>query len=158
MRIRGKEKEELSEMRRKNLLFLIEQYGSLAKLNAALGRKRNDSALAQIKYGSFNKEKKVPRRMGIALAREIEDKLNLPREWMDKEHPEKFPVPDEKIYGADTEQKIQRTDLVKIPLLELQQGSADGHYEPKLSGNIELPEVFFKNLTDIDVSEIQRGG
>lgn len=74
------------ENRRNNLNFLIEQYSSIAKLNLALGRKRKDSALSQIRSSSFNKTNNTVRQMGSNLAREIELKLNLGYGWMDVEH------------------------------------------------------------------------
>lgn len=100
MRIRGKDKPDYSEVRRKNLILLVELYGSMPKLNLALGRKRNDTALSQIKNEAFNKTKNSPRRMGNAIAREIEDALNLKRGWMDEEHPDAFPLPVEKFINA----------------------------------------------------------
>lgn len=73
------------EIRHENLLSLIAQYGSLANLNEALGRKRNDAALSLIKNKSIGFRGKT-RNMGTTLARLIEEKLKLEDGWMDKDH------------------------------------------------------------------------
>ena len=64
----------VSLIRQKNLLFLIEQYGSIARLNVALGRSKTDATLSQVKNFAPSSATKKPREMGIALARDIEKK------------------------------------------------------------------------------------
>ncbi|MBY0453324.1 MAG: hypothetical protein K2Q11_00365 [Burkholderiaceae bacterium] len=73
-----------AEIRREKLVVLLEKFGTLAKLNEALGWTRTDPKLSQIK----NNNKRPGRgestyQMGDAMAREIEDKLGLERGWMD---------------------------------------------------------------------------
>lgn len=43
-----------TEIRRENLNILIERYGSIANLNAQLGRNRKDATLSQIRKGSVH--------------------------------------------------------------------------------------------------------
>lgn len=76
----------INEIRRENLTFLVEQYGSFAKFNVALGRNRRDATLSQIRNGVANTSSGKPREMGDRLARSIEQKLNLGVGWMDTEH------------------------------------------------------------------------
>lgn len=75
----------VSETRRARLEELIEQHdGKIANLNEALGYARNDTRLARIRNANERTDRpgKVFQ-MGDAQAREIEDKLKLPRGWMD---------------------------------------------------------------------------
>lgn len=76
----------IQDIRRENLNFLIEQYGSLANLNTVLCRPRTDGTLSQIRNAAINKASGRPRSMGNAVAREIEKNLNLGYGWMDVEH------------------------------------------------------------------------
>ena len=85
-------KEEIRENRLQNLLFLIEQYKTIANLNVALGRKRKDGTLSQIKNKAIVPSTGKSRTMGTALARDIEARLRLPSGWMDKFHKEIQPL------------------------------------------------------------------
>lgn len=175
MRIRGKDKPDYSEVRRKNLILLVELYGSMPKLNLALGRKRNDTALSQIKNEAFNKTKKTPRRMGNAIAREIEYALNLKRGWMDEEHPDAFPRPVEKLINAlpppsqdDSEQtnnspkdfkedQKEKEAISNIPLYELDSERDPGVKSIPISvGEIIMPNAFLTLVPNLEhKSEIQ---
>ena len=77
---------EVHEIRRKNLIDLIFMCKTVANLNSALGRKRYDGTLNQIKNKSQPPSAKGPRLMGAELAREIEMKLHLSPGWMDVIH------------------------------------------------------------------------
>ena len=85
--------ETVTEIRRQNLNFLIEQYKTIANLNLALGRPRHDSTLSQIRNQVKINKRQGLRSMGIAMARSIEEKLHLPVGWMDKIHEDKLPIP-----------------------------------------------------------------
>ena len=88
-----------TEIRRENLNILIERYGSIANLNAQLGRNRKDATLSQIRKGSVHSGTGRPRLMGDTMAREIETKLSLGYGWMDADHSnEAFPEDDDLIY------------------------------------------------------------
>lgn len=103
----------ISLVRQKNLLYLIEQYGSIARLNLALGRPKKDATLSQVKNFAKHHKTNKPREMGVALARSIEEKLNYPPGWMDKEHPEIQPIPEnqEDIKSITEENDLQTADL-----------------------------------------------
>lgn len=134
---------DLAEIRRRNLLYLIEQYGTMAKLNEVLGRDRHDSALAQIKNQSFNKSKNVTRKMGVALARSIEQKLNLPMGWMDQAHDEKQSV----ILGNTI--TTSSVKLLTLPLYEFTNKEKSGKgFVPKLKGEIHMPLSFFAGVVE----------
>lgn len=77
---------DVHEIRRKNLMDLIFMCKSVANLNSALGRKRYDGTLNQIKNKSKPPSAKAPRVMGAEVAREIEMKLHLSPGWMDVIH------------------------------------------------------------------------
>lgn len=74
----------IDEIRRENLLALIDRYKSIAEFNVALGRRRNDPTFALIKNRQLNRGK--PRVMGDKIARGIEDRLGLSSGWMDEDH------------------------------------------------------------------------
>ena len=65
--------ETVTEIRRQNLNFLIEQYKTIANLNLALGRPRHDSTLSQIRNQVKINKRQGLRSMGIAMARSIEE-------------------------------------------------------------------------------------
>ena len=75
----------ITEIRRENLLLLAEKYGSLAAISEAIGKKRTDPTLRQIKIRAIS-PKGTARNMGHYLARLIEEKLALPSGWMDQDH------------------------------------------------------------------------
>ena len=170
MRIRGKDKTDYSEVRRRNLKLLVELYGSMVKLNLALGRRKNDTSLAQIKNEAFNKTKNTPRRMGNSIAREIEDKLNLKRGWMDEEHPDAFPLPfqnscetqnteNRKNLNSSTTSVLSNNNnlLSNIPLYEVSSERNSGLNSIPISvGEIVMPDAFLTLLPNLEnKSEIQ---
>jgi hypothetical protein len=73
----------ISETRRQRLAMLLQQHGSLAALNEAIGLVRTDATLSQIKNQSAHHSTGKPRAMGDDLARKIELGLNLEHGWMD---------------------------------------------------------------------------
>lgn len=75
----------LADVRRENLIELLKKYPSIADFNVAIGRERYSPMITQIKNES-GKTNGRPRRMGTALAREIEQRLALPDGWMDDDH------------------------------------------------------------------------
>lgn len=70
------------EIRHSRLMILLNKYGTLAKLNEALGLTRTDSTLSQIKNKSTT-SRGNPKMMGAPMARRIEAALNLGNGWMD---------------------------------------------------------------------------
>lgn len=84
--MKDQDQTEIFDNRRRNLLFLIEQYGTLTKLNVVLGRSKSDATLNQIKNRATNSGTGKARQMGGEIARSIELKLNLPNGWMDQQH------------------------------------------------------------------------
>lgn len=79
---------DVKELRRENLSLLVEQYGSLAKLNEVLGRRKTDSTLSQIINLSPDTKTGTPKTMGDKIARDIESSLGLEHAWMDSDHSE----------------------------------------------------------------------
>lgn len=73
----------VEEMRHEWLTRLIEQHGTVAALNDALGRARTDATLLQIKNMAPNTRSGKPRNMGSDLAREIEERLGFERGLLD---------------------------------------------------------------------------
>lgn len=72
-----------SETRRARLEMLVKRFQTAAALNTALGWTRTDPKLAQIRNANPRPGRDKPYQMGDAMAREIEEKLDLPRGWMD---------------------------------------------------------------------------
>ncbi len=75
----------IEEVRHDWLLRLVEKHGTVADLNAALGRTRTDATLTQIKNKAPNTRTGKVRSMGSDLAREIEEKLGMERGTLDHE-------------------------------------------------------------------------
>lgn len=75
----------VAQIRRENLLKLIEGQGSIAKLNERLELARTDATLSQIKNQSLT-SRGNPKMMGATLARRLESALNLGEGWMDHDH------------------------------------------------------------------------
>lgn len=73
----------VGEIRRDNLLLLIEKSGSKAALNARLGRTRTDATISQYANRSPDSKTGKPKMMGGGFARRIEQALGLPDGWMD---------------------------------------------------------------------------
>jgi len=76
----------IGEIRRDNLLELIEEHGSLAQLNELMGLARTDATLSQIKNRSLDSKTKKPRAMGDPLARRLEKACGREAGWMDNVH------------------------------------------------------------------------
>lgn len=100
------------DIRRANLVSLLQKYPSTAAFNVAVGKKRKNPGFTMIKNQVKNGDK--VRVMGDALAREVEAKLSLPVGWMDSEHRDRdsvgyiegetaevFPMKTLKLAGAD---------------------------------------------------------
>lgn len=73
----------IAEIRRVRLEQLIEQHGSIADLNEALGRPRNHSKISQLRNANIRRDRGKPIQIGDAAAREIEALLKLESGWMD---------------------------------------------------------------------------
>lgn len=71
------------ETRHQRLTMLVNQYGSIADLNRAIGRESNWARLYQIYNRSIRSDRGTPFVMGDDTAREIEQKLSLQEGWMD---------------------------------------------------------------------------
>lgn len=74
----------IGQIRRENLLLLLESHGSLANINEKLDLPRTDATLSQIKNQSTTSRGK-PKMMGETIARRIEAALTLPAGWMDND-------------------------------------------------------------------------
>lgn len=99
-----------AEIRRLRLLSLIERYGTISALNEALGWPRTDPKISQIKNENVRKDRSGSiYRMGDAMAREIEEKLNLERGWMDNS-----PTYAE-IHGTDDKPTLAAQVMEKLP-------------------------------------------
>ena len=136
----------ISLIRQKNLLYLIEQYGSIARLNLALGRPKKDATLSQVKNFAKHHKTNKPREMGVAFARSIEEKLNYPLGWMDKEHPEIQPLPEnlDGITSIAEEKKFSSSKFTVIPLFEIRRRATDGRFVPFKIGDIQMPDIFIE--------------
>lgn len=73
----------VSETRRSRLNMLAKTHGSVAALNSAIGWPRTDPKLTQIRNANTRAGRANSYNMGDAMAREIEQALNLPTGWMD---------------------------------------------------------------------------
>lgn len=92
----------IEEIRRDWLLLLIDRFGSLARLNEALGRARTDATLSQIKNQARDSKSGNPKNMGSPLAREIEHQLGLDRGTLDHPVPTSTPATQELVRTITT--------------------------------------------------------
>lgn len=93
----------ISVIRRENHLKLEEKYGGLGQLNEKIGRDRSDSTLRQIR-SRVRLKNGYSREMGDAVARELEEKLQLEIGWMDHSH------------GGTEEEEAARRSLTVLPI------------------------------------------
>ena len=84
------------EIRRERLEILIEEHGSVANLNVALGWPRTNPTLKHVREAYSRPGRNKPYQMGDATARAIEAALKLERGWMDT------PVP----FGVQKDMRI----------------------------------------------------
>lgn len=141
--------ETISEIRRQNLNFLIEQYKTIANLNLALGRSRTDSTLSQIRNQVKINKRTGSRAMGIALARSIEEKLRLPVGWMDTIHEEIQPIQEKT--EEDSSEPIPLSDLQKItsiPVFIQIDEKISSNCNPKLKGEMQLPNMMIDQFSN----------
>lgn len=136
---------ELTEIRRKNLEFLIESYGSVVKLNQAAGRKKYDTTFNHIKRKTADSKTKKIRTMGVAVARNIEKQLNLPPGWMDEPHDDKFA---EQIKNSDA---YLRTTLEKIKRLD----HPSNDIKTLFDGGLELSQFFIESIHPTKVQNVR---
>lgn len=104
--------ESLPEIRRQNLELLVQRYGSMAKINSALGRRRNDSVLTQIKNRAITNRTGSRRQMGNRVARQLETVLLLGEGWMDRPHENADDIP-----LIDPSTPVDEKDTTNIPYL-----------------------------------------
>ncbi len=71
----------ISEIRHANLLRLIADHGSIQAFADAIDR--SHSQVSQLKNRSKHSKTQMPREVGDDFARHVEDRLRLPRGWMD---------------------------------------------------------------------------
>lgn len=139
----------IQEIRRENLNFLIEQYGSLANLNSVLGRSRTDGTLSQIRNAAINKSSGKRRAMGNAVAREIEKILNLGYGWMDIEHDNTSAIEDINNDVFDLHQDFL------IPSIDSSE-SPKGVFINSLDRGIKLKEYFIrKNFGNVRKEDLR---
>lgn len=74
----------VEEIRRDNLISLIEEAGSAARLAAISGVPA--PVISQVKRGVKHSTGKKPRVMGPDVARRLETTMAKPRGWMDADH------------------------------------------------------------------------
>jgi len=80
----------VEEIRLERLRQLKDQFGTLVKLNEALGLGARDSTLSQILNASEGSKTKKPKVMGSPMARRLEEACKKPRGWMDND-PDAWP-------------------------------------------------------------------
>ena len=136
------------DTRHENLLRLIERFGSIANLNEALGRKRNDASLALIKNKNIGFRGKV-RQMGDRLARELEERLQLPVGWLDS---------DNSGIEVDDLRNVEPGQGIFIPELENWASMGDGAQqlsEDIIVGGFSLSPEFVSRLHVIDHTKLR---
>lgn len=74
----------VDQIRRANLLLLIDEAGSQAKLHRVTGVPA--AYISQTSRGVEHSTGKKSRSIGCAVARRLEDKMGKPRGWMDTDH------------------------------------------------------------------------
>lgn len=116
----------ITEIRRENLLRLVDQCGSLAAISEAIGKKRTDPTLRQIKIRACSPKGTV-RNMGHFLARLIEEKLNLPSGWMDQDHSLDDASPEERLELRQRRTKSRTFSRAPTCTVSFTDGKPDFH-------------------------------
>ena len=116
----------ITEIRRENLLRLVDQCGSLAAISEAIGKKRTDPTLRQIKIRACSPKVTV-RNMGHFLARLIEEKLNLPSGWMDQDHSLDDASPEERLELRQRRTKSRTFSRAPTCTVSFTDGKPDFH-------------------------------
>lgn len=136
---------EIANIRRENLIGIIGRFGSIVRLNEYMSRRKNDSVFSQIRNQSAMTDTRR-RVMGTQLAREMENLLGLPLQWMDRPH---VPADFLAINPAQPVQKLTRNatleNYVPIPVMELKPENgtivfAPTTQPPKLYLRTDLPQ------------------
>lgn len=126
----------LADVRRENLEAVLKKYKTVADFNEALGRKRKDTTITQIRNQSGLNSGR-PRKMGADLARDIEKKLALPDGWLDDDHFQQI-------------QYIESEETKVFPMKTIASSGAD----PMLKETVYLDdELFVRHFPGIDRSE-----
>ena len=133
---------DIGEIRRINMLKLIDGYKKQAQFSEAIGKP--PSYISQIKKGVKKNGEAVS--MGSDFARDIENSLGLPHGWMDVIENEKHVTESlsEKQYDADAVILIGGSTnypLVKIPYLDIKASCGPGYV------NEENPEAHTQSFT-----------
>jgi hypothetical protein len=76
----------IAEIRRANLEILIEEKGSIAELNEAMGWPRPDPRLTRIRNANTRTDRGTTFQMGDAIARALEAATGREVGWMDNVH------------------------------------------------------------------------
>lgn len=74
----------IDEIYRERLKLLIDQYGSGSQAKFAKLIGRSPALVSQWRIGAVDAATGKTRKMGVETARDIEEKLNLPRGWFDQ--------------------------------------------------------------------------
>lgn len=131
---------DVHEIRRKNLIELISMYKSVANLNSALGRKRYDGTLNQIKNKTQPPSAKSPRVMGAEVAREIEMRLHLQPGWMDVVHDKK------QTELIKESENFLKASFNKIRIYRLNSVTPSDLTFTRFDGEMKLSDYFIKSV------------
>lgn len=140
----------ISVIRRENLLKLEEKYDGLGQLNEKIGRDRSDSTLRQIR-SRVRLKNGYSREMGDAVARELEEKLQLEIGWMDHSH------------GGTEEEEAARRSLTVLPIKRGVTYADDLLFEPDKKANpsalyIPITWISQKGLTSTNLMALRVDG
>lgn len=125
-----------TEIRRENLNILIERYGSIANLNAQLGRNRKDATLSQIRKGSVHSGTGRPRMAYVDL-------MSVSRVWF-KENISQIRENGYEIItaaGDSMEPTLKNGDLVVIDRFDTEITKRDGVFCVLIDNDLYLKRV-----------------
>ncbi len=135
---------EIKAIRRRNMLALVKEFGTMEKLAELVGT--SPSVLSQIKIGARN--------MGHDLARRFESKLRKPVGWMDAQHKDEVVEEPLALYSISAPMQSR---ILKVFdwLTPAQQEVALNDLEATAKGNQATAKIFRRRLSTADDKSVE---
>lgn len=134
----------IEEIRTENLNELIELHGGVK--NFATKIDRSQTQVSQWKNNSPDSRTGKPRVINSGSCRMIEDRLNLPNNWMDVDHSESnalLPV------NRDSTQVPEGYTRISVPDVEAHAGTG-GIVNPGVLMNVDISESWIRDVLNIN--------
>jgi phage repressor protein C with HTH and peptisase S24 domain len=137
----------VEDTRHQNLLALIAEHGTTAKLARKTGK--SEAQLGQLANRHLHSKTGKPRNIGSEVARDIEAALNLPQGWMDQPHDAESHVREPTatfevtpIFAWQHADELPPGDFVFIPRLAVRVAAGHGVEQLAIEFEKSLPQAY----------------